>query len=89
MSTMVVNVLTDLNIAGILIGYINDTVLATDIVKRFEEADKLDTKVFSSKVITNVTVPESQTIHQSLFEYASKSKATQGYLDFAEELLGE
>lgn len=80
----------DLNIAGILIGYMNDTVLAKDMVKRFEEeADKLNTKVFSSKVRTNVTVPEAQAMHQSLFEYAPKSKATQGYLDFVKELLGE
>lgn len=80
----------DLNIAGILIGYMNDTVLAKDMVKRFEtEAEKLGTKVFTSKVRTNVAIPEAQAMHKSLFEYDSKSKAAQGYLEFVKELLGE
>lgn len=79
-----------LKISGILIGCMNDTVLARDMVKRFEiEAEEHGTKVFKSKIRTNVVVPEAQAMQESIFDYAKESKAAKGYLEFVKEILGE
>ncbi|MQW24028.1 MULTISPECIES: ParA family protein [unclassified Lactococcus] len=80
----------NLQLTGILIGYMNDTILARDMVTRIEEkAQEIGTKVFKSKIRTGVVVPEAQALQQSLFEYARHSKPAENYLEFAKELIGE
>lgn len=80
----------DLKLTGILIGYMNDTILARDMVARIEgKAEEIGTKVFESKIRTGVVIPESQALQQSLFDYAPKSKPAENYLNFAKELIGE
>lgn len=76
-------------IAGVLlIRYNGRAVLSrqvTDIAAQL--ADKIGTKLFDAKIREAIAVKESQTVQQSLFDYAPKSNVTKDYDAFINELL--
>ena len=52
-------------------------------------AELLGTKVFASKIRESVTVREAQLAQKSIFEYAPKSKVTQDYEEFINEIIND
>ena len=79
-----------LDVAGILITNCRNTNNAAtwlDGIKLL--AKEYDIKVYNTKIRQNVAVEESQTLNQSLFEYAPKANATKDYESFIDEFLQE
>ena len=50
-------------------------------------AKEYEIKVYETKIHQNVAVEESQTINQSIYEYAPNARATKDYDNFVEEFL--
>ena len=79
-----------LKTAGILLTrYTARTLLSRDMASNIEKlAELLGTKVFASKIRESVTVREAQLAQKSVFDYAPKSKVTQDYEKFINEIVG-
>lgn len=79
---------TALEIAGILFTkYSNRTIIARDLEETItRKADEFNIPVLSSTIREGVAVREAQTLRQSLFEYAPKSKPAQDYLKLLAEI---
>ena len=80
-----------LKTAGILLTrYTARTLLSRDMTANIEKlAELLGTKVFASKIRESVTVREAQLAQKSIFEYAPKSKVTQDYEEFINEIIND
>lgn len=79
----------DLKIEGILLTRFNPrTILGQDIQGTIEElAEIWNTKVFDTTIRQSVAMPESQTMQQSIFQYAPDSTTASDYKDFLKEYL--
>lgn len=79
----------DLVIAGILLTrYNNRAILSRDLTDLINEtAQKIQTKVFKSRVREAIAIKESQAMQTDIFTYAPSSKVAKDYDDFIEELL--
>lgn len=63
-------------------------VLSRDVVSIMEEmAEKLDTKVFDTKIREAVSIREAQMLRQDIYSYAAKSNVAADYSAFVDELL--
>ena len=80
-----------LKTAGILLTrYTARTLLSRDMTANIEKlAELLGTKVFASKIRESVTVREAQLAQKSIFDYAPKSKVTQDYEEFINEIIND
>ena len=79
-----------LKTAGILLTrYTARTLLSRDMTANIEKLAELLTKVFASKIRESVTVREAQLAQKSIFEYAPKSKVTQDYEEFINEIIND
>lgn len=78
-----------LYINGILLTRYNPrAVLSRDVVSIMEEmAEKLDTKVFDTKIREAVSIREAQMLRQDIYSYAAKSNVAADYNAFVDELL--
>lgn len=78
-----------LSVCGILLTRYNPrAILSRDMAELLEEtADRLGTKVFSSKIREAVAVREAQAAREDLFVYAPRSNAALDYTAFLDELL--
>lgn len=78
-------------VAGILIGRYdtrtNFTKAITDMLEQTSE--KLNSKVFATKIREAIAIKEAQGERTNLFEYAPKAKVTTDVNQFINELLGE
>lgn len=79
----------DMKVAGILLTMYNSrTNLSKEVTAVIEQlAERLDTKVFNTKIRASVKVSESQFKPQGLLAYAPKSTVAEDYRNFIEELL--
>ena len=79
----------ELEIMGILMTRYNDrTVLTKNITKYVEQiSDKLNTKLFETKIREGIAIKEAQLSQQSIFDYAPSSNVAADYKKFIEELL--
>ena len=77
-----------LEIAGILFTRHNGrTIISREIMETMEQkAAELNVPIFNSTIRDGVAVREAQTLRQSLFEYAPKSKPAQDYLKLLAEI---
>ena len=77
-----------LELAGILFTRHNGrTIIAREIMETMEQkAAELNVPILNSTIRDGVAVREAQTLRQSLFEYAPKSKPAQDYLDLLAEI---
>ena len=77
-----------LEIAGILFTrHSSRTLIAREIIETMEQkAAELNVPILSSAIREGVAVREAQTLRQSLFEYAPKSKPAQDYLELLAEI---
>ena len=50
-------------------------------------AKEYEIRVYETKIHQNVAVEESQTLNQSLFDYAPNARATKDYEAFVKEFL--
>ena len=79
-----------LDVSGILITNCRNTNNAATWLEGIQMlAKEYDIKVYKSKIRQNVAVEESQTLNQSLFDYAPKANATKDYEAFIDEFLKE
>lgn len=79
-----------LQIAGILLAKHNTrAVLKRDLeeVLREQIAAQMQAKVFTATIREAIAINEAQYMQQSIFDYASKSKAAEDYKAFIEEFL--
>jgi len=78
-----------LNISGILLTrYSTRTVLNRDIADMMrEQAENLDTRLFSTAIREAVAVREAQISQKSIFDYAPKANVTGDFEKFINELL--
>lgn len=68
--------------------YNSRAVLSRDVVSIMEEmAEKLDTKVFDTKIREAVSIREAQMLRQDIYSYAAKSNVAADYSAFVDELL--
>lgn len=81
----------NLKIEGILLTRYNPrTILSREVSEMAEKlAEKLETKLFKSKIRDAVAVKEAQISQESLFKYAPKSNVTKDYEGFINEFLGK
>ena len=79
----------DLVISGILLTrYNNRAILSRDLTELINKtAQKMQTKVFKSKVREAIAIKESQAMQMDIFTYAPSSKVAKDYDGFIEELL--
>ena len=77
-----------LEIAGILFTrHSNRTLIAREIIETMEsKAAELNVPILKSTIRDGVAVREAQTLRQSLFEYAPKSKPAQDYFKLLAEI---
>ena len=77
-----------LKIAGILFTrHSSRTLIAREIIETMEQkAAELNVPILKSTIRDGVAVREAQTLRQSLFEYAPKSKPAKDYLDLLAEI---
>ena len=77
-----------LELAGILFTrYSNRTIISREIVETMKQKSaELNVPILNSTIRDSVAVREAQTLRQSLFEYAPKSKPAQDYLDLLAEI---
>lgn len=77
-----------LTVAGVLLTrHSGRTVLARDLRENLEDkCSALGIKLFKAAIREGVAVKEAQTVRESLFDYAPKSKPAQDYKAFMEEL---
>lgn len=68
----------ELKIAGIAVSQYNKrTILNRQLAKSLQDvAEKLDTKVFKSKIRNAIAVSEAQALQKDIFNYAPKSRVT-------------
>ena len=80
-----------LKIAGILITrYNSQTNISRELSQMMEDtAQKLQTKVFKSRIRESVAVKEAEAGQVELFSHAPRSNATQDYCDFIAEFDGD
>ena len=72
----------DLDVAGILVTNCRNTNNASIWLEGIEMlAKEYEIKVYGTKIHQNVAVEESQTLNQSLFEYAPTARATRKLLE--------
>lgn len=78
-----------LKIAGILLTRYSDrNVLSKNLKENFEEiAKKMGTKVFGSSIREGIALKEAQVVHQTIFDYAPKTKVAEDYKKFTNEFL--
>ena len=60
--------------------------MATDLE---EIAEKLHTKLFSTKIRETVALPEAQARQLDIFSYQKRGNAIEDYSSFIEEVLGD
>ncbi|WP_026492541.1 ParA family protein [Butyrivibrio sp. XPD2002] len=78
----------DLDVAGILVTNCRNTNNANIWLEGIEMlAKEYEIKVYDTKIHQNVAVEESQTLNQSLFDYAPNARATKDYEAFVKEFL--
>lgn len=79
----------ELRMEGILLTrYSPRAVLSRDIVTLMERtAERLETKVFKTKIREAVSIREAQMLQQDIFAYAPKSNVAADYRSFIKELL--
>lgn len=79
----------ELEILGILLTRYNDrTILAQNITKYVEQiSDKLNTRLFNTKIREAIAIKESQLNQKSIFEYAPGSNVANDYSAFIDEVL--
>ncbi|AEF81318.1 ParA family protein [Leadbettera azotonutricia] len=78
----------NLKIAGILITRFNHTNISGEFTEKFEKAaDKLNTKVFKSRIRECVAIKEAEAICSDIFLEAPKSNAVDDYSSFIREYL--
>lgn len=80
-----------LQIEGILLTrYSPRSVLSREVAELAEQlAAKLGTKLFKTTIREAIAVKEAQISQQTLYSYAPKSKVTEDYTSFIQELIGE
>lgn len=80
-----------LQIEGILLTrYSPRSVLSREVAELAEQlAAKLGTKLFKTTIREAIAVKEAQISQQTLYSYAPKSKVTEDYTRFIQELIGE
>lgn len=77
------------NVAGVLLTRYTDRLVIAKALESnvISSAELLNTTVFNNKIRPTKTVPESQLLKQSLFDYAPKAAVTKDYDGFITELL--
>ncbi len=81
----------NIRISGILFTRYNPRAALTKDVEEMVDimSEKLDTKVFKTRIRQCVSVAEAPAHCTSIMDYAPKSKAAQDYMTFVKELIGE
>lgn len=81
----------NLKIEGILLTRYNPrTILSREVSEMAEKlAEKLETKLFKTKIRDAIAVKEAQISQESLFKYAPKSNVAKDYEGFVNEFLGK
>lgn len=79
----------DITTDGILLTRYNGrTILSREIENAMKEtAEKMNTKVFNTKIREGVAVKEAQVLKQDLFTYKPNANVTKDYESFVDELL--
>ena len=80
-----------LTIEGILLTrYSPRSILSREVAELAEQlAAKLGTRLFKTTIREAIAVKEAQISQRTLYNYAPKSKVTEDYTRFLEELIGE
>ena len=80
-----------LKVLGVLLTRFNSkTNISRELSQMIEEtANKLNTKVFKSRIRECVAIKEAEACQIDLFSYAPKSNAALDYFEFIKELLGD
>lgn len=81
----------ELNVLGILLTRFNvRTKLSTDVQEMAQAvAEQIDSKVFSTKIRTGVSVAEAPAHGLSVYDYAPRTNATRDYEQFVKEVLNK
>ena len=79
----------DLKVYGMLLTRFNPrTIISKDISEMLsDEAEKLGTKVYKSRIRECTALKEAQALHETIYQYAPKSNAAFDYDDFVDEFL--
>lgn len=79
-----------LEILGILLTRWNGrAIISRDIMELLEEtAEKLHTRLFSTKIRECIAIKEAQAQRENIYDYAPKSNAAEDYFAFVEEIRG-
>ena len=80
-----------LRVLGILLTrYSARAILSRDLADKMGDvAERLQTKVYATKIRETIAIKEAQSKRQSLYDYAPKSNAALDYLAFVDEFLAE
>lgn len=79
----------ELEISGILMTRYNDRTILTQNITHYVEqiSEKLDTRLFNTKIREGIAIKEAQLSQKSIFEYAPSSNVAKDYNAFIDELL--
>lgn len=78
----------NLELAGILlIKYDQRTKFSQAVISNIQKKEALKNKLFSTYIRQDISLMESAAFHQSVFEYAPKSRGAEDYTTFANEIL--
>ena len=78
----------DLDVNGILITKLRNTRNADTWIDAIENLGKeYDINIYNSKIRLTVSIEESQTLQESMFEYAPSATGVKDYSDFVDEFL--
>ena len=79
----------DIHVAGLLLtGIKENTNIGKGFIELFQnDAKDYGTKLFKAMIHNGVAIPESQTMKQTLYQYAPSSTVAKDYMNFTEEYL--
>lgn len=78
----------NLDLAGILlIKYDKRIKFGQAVVTNIKSNDRLNNKIFDTKIRKDIALMESTAFNQSIFDYAPKSRGAVDYRNFADELI--
>lgn len=76
----------ELDILGVLVtSYNNRTILHRDLVEYLEK--EYGDMIFASKIRSNISLPEAQSVGQDIFAYAPASPGAEDYMTLTKEIL--
>lgn len=79
----------ELKVLGVLLTRYNGrSIIRREVAELLEShANKMNTKLFASRIRECTALVESQAVQDTIYKYAPKSNATKDYMAFVEELL--